>query len=133
MVRPNGSRRWGNKIAHVKENGKQCRKIHFPCRIIFRKVSRENLLQKYSYASWKYLIRNPKMRNHENDHFLKSDLFRCRDIENEHFQKSHFFLWLGMMKNTLFSKVLIFDGAAENRKIKRMQSESRKVFSPQNT
>ena len=31
------------------------------------------------------------MRNHENDHFLKSDLFRWRDIKNEYFQESNSF------------------------------------------
>ena len=65
-----------------------------------------NVLQNYCYASGKYSAGNPKMRNNENNHFLKSDLFRWRDIENEHLQKSHFFQWFGMMKNTLFQKCL---------------------------
>ena len=54
---------------------------------------------------------------------LKSDIFRWRDIENEHFQKSHFSQWSGMMKCT-FPEVLIFDGAAENIKMKMTKSKS---------
>ena len=54
--------------------------------------------RKYFRASREYFPGDPKMRNHGNDYFLKSDPFRWRDIENEHFQKSHFFQWLRMME-----------------------------------
>ena len=33
------------------------------------------IVQKYLYASWKYFIRNPKLRNHANYNLLKSNIF----------------------------------------------------------
>ena len=52
--------------------------------------------------------------------------------ENEYFQKSNLSHWFGMTK-TYFPEVIIFDGAAENLKMKRTQPKIGKDFPPQNT
>ena len=45
--------------------------IHFPRRRLFRKVFRGNILWLYCNANWKCFLRNPEMRNYENNHFWK--------------------------------------------------------------
>ena len=97
-------------------NWKQFRKIYFPRRIIPRIISRKSILQKYSYASWKYFLRNPKVQNYE----------------NEHFQKSHFFKGCQLWKNTLFRKLSFSRVRQKIEKVKTTKSKSRKAFPPQN-
>ena len=65
------------------------------------------------------------MRNHENIHFLKSNLFRWRDIENKHFQKSYFSSDSEWWK-LYFSEVPDSDGATENRKIRKYNKKEKK-------
>ncbi len=76
----------GNEVAHVQEYVKQFREIHFPCRRIFRKVGRGSILQKHSYASCKYSLRNPRTRTHDNDNLSKVTFSMARQRKVLKFQ-----------------------------------------------
>ena len=57
--------------------------VHF-WKIMNGKTLRGNDLQKDFYASWEYFLGIPKVRNHENDHFQKSNFFQDPTaMENE--------------------------------------------------
>ena len=85
--------------------------------------------QNYSYTTWKCFHSNPKVWNHENDHFLNSTLFRWCDIENEHFSKSHFFRWCAMMKNVLSEKCSFSMVQQKKGKWKAEERKVQEVFS----
>ena len=52
--------------------------MHFPRNDFHKGIPRKHFHKKYLYASSEDFHSDQKMRNHENDYFLKSDLFRWR-------------------------------------------------------